>query len=495
VPDPMNVVYLVTDQHRWDILGCSGHPMVQTPNIDALAAEGTRFTNAFTPSAICTPARASLFTGLFPTAHGMTANVSPQEDLAGWQRGADFPEGVRTLGDMLRGVELFYFGKWHIGSGVPSAYGFRGHDFPGYGFPGAGLYRDFAFDLSPGERNRYAQWLAEKGFEVPAVREAMHGQNPRMRRQELKALLTGPPEASVPHFLVDDAVRMLRADRGAGKPFFAWLNFWGPHSPCLVPEPYYSMYRPEDIPVDPAFAEGFEGKPTYFRMVSQMWGLDELEWSGWQEIIARYYGYVTLIDHCIGRFLDGLRGLGLYENTLIVFTSDHGDCLGAHRLFEKGAFMYDAIYRIPLVARHPAPARRGATCDEFVYFHDLCPTAVEAATGRAPDFGFQSQSILAQMRGEKAPTGRDHVFGEFTKHFCPFPQRMVRTRTHKFIFNAAAEGELYDLERDPHELHNVNRDPAYAQVKRELMAVLEREMQARDDPLLRWYGSMDWRKY
>jgi len=479
----LNIVYILTDQHRWDMTGCYGNELVRTPNIDALAAQGVRFDNAFTPSAICTPARASLFTGLFPCGHGVKANP---------EHGGGAPlrikQGVKTLVEYLPGYEYFHLGKWHVeGERLPSDFGAKGHDFSSYGFPGSGLYKNFVFPEGPLHGNRYAEWLAGKGFAVPEVSEAFFGNNPNLQCQELRGKLNGPAEASIPHFIVDEGIRLLRDERDAANPFFLWMNFWGPHTPCVIPEPYYSMYPPESIPMDPGFEDGLGDKPTHYRHISQMWGVHDMAWRDWQEIIARYYGYISLIDACIGRFIDCLKTSGLYDRTLIVFTADHGDAMGAHRLIEKGEFMIDETYRIPMIGCHPEVQCPGTTCDEFVYFHDLCATAAEVATGQAPDMGVHSQSILPLMRGEKGSTGRDFVYGEFTAHFCQFPQRMVRTRTHKFIFNAPSRGELYDLGRDPHEIDNLIDSASHAAVKRELIAMLHAQMKALDDPILKWF--------
>lgn len=484
--DTPNIVYILTDQHRWDMIGCYGNPVVKTPNIDALAAQGIRFDHAFTPTSICGPARASLFCGLFPSAHGVTGN---SEHAYRGREPLDIRPGIKKLTDYLPGYDYFHLGKWHAEeSKMPSDYGAKGHDFDGYGFPGSGVYRNLAFAEGPARPNRYSEWLREKGFEFQHVSEGFCGNNPNLKIQELRAKLSGPAEASIPHFIADEAIRLLQDERRPDTPFFAWLNFWGPHTPCVIPEPYYSMYDPESIPVDPSYETGLTGKPKHYEHISEMWGVHDLDWSGWQQIIARYYGYISLIDDCIGMVLDSLSSAGLDDETVVVFTADHGDAMGAHRLIEKGEFMFDETYRIPMIARHPEVQNPGSVCSEFVYLHDLCPTAAEIATGVAPDLSGHSQSILPLMRGEHASTGRDFAFAEFSGHFSPFPQRMLRTRTHKLVFNACSRGELYDLTIDPHEVQNVIDAPSYALVKRDLIGKLEQQMKQFNDPLLTWFG-------
>jgi arylsulfatase A-like enzyme len=478
----LNVVYIVTDQHRWDMLGCYGHPLVKTPAIDRLAHEGVRFTHAFTPTAICGPARASLFTGLVPTQHGIVGN---SESAAGGGVATLRPD-TGTMVDFTPGYDHVLCGKWHADDGrLPRDCGFRGHNFAGYGFPGSGVYEGLAFDQGPGEENRYRDWLAEKGAAPQVVTEGFCGNNPRLQCQELRGRLSGPAEHSIPHFLADEACRQIDEARD---PFLLWMNFWGPHTPCVIPEPYYSMYDPASIAEDPAFADDLSGKPIHHRYIAEMWGVYDLNWPEWQEIIARYFGYITMIDDCVGKVLDHLEARGLMEQSLIVFTADHGDAMGAHRLIEKGEFMYDETYRIPLIARHPQCQQPGTVNDEFVYLHDLCPTAADVAGQAAPDLG-QAKSVLPLMRGDAgAASGRDYAYGQFTRHFMSLDQRMLRTRTHKLVYNAPAVGELYDLVRDPHELENRIDDPAYAAVKAQLLDLLEQEMRQLNDPKLGWFS-------
>lgn len=486
MPPPLNILLIVTDQHRWDALGAYGNALCPTPHIDRLAREGVLFRNAFTPTALCGPARASLFTGLMPHNHGVVGNSEKHSRMGS---PADMAPDVQGITRFLSGTGHvpYLLGKWHAEeTRVPSDFGFRGHDFKGYAHPGAGTWRNFRFNLAPQAGNPYRDWLEEQGLEPPNVARSFQGDNPGCQDQELYALLDGPEEASIPWFLADEATRCMGEAAGEGRPFFAWVNFWGPHTPCVVPEPYFSMVDPATIPPDPAFAETFSGKPEIQRTLSKMWGLHNAPWETWREIVARYYGYVAQIDNMVGRMVGWLEGQGLLGSTVVIFTSDHGDAMGAHRLIEKGEFMYDETYRIPLVVRHPHCAAPGGECDAFVYFHDLCPTVAEIAGGRVPDAP-DSRSILEQCLNPSADTGREFAYAQFTRHFVQFNQRMVRTRTRKLVFNSASVSELYDLERDPLELANRFEDPAYALDKRALLGMLEGEMERLGDPMLGWF--------
>ncbi len=480
-----NIIYIMTDQHRFDMLGAYGNTIVKTPNIDSLRDDGILFTNAFTPTAICGPARTSVFTGRVPTAHGVVRNA--EENVFGRAKADPFPQ-IPVITDFLNGYEKIYLGKWHIAeTKLPRDYGFKGHNFAHYGFPGSGFYKNLVFDQGPGEENEYRDWVLRKGFAVPEVSEQFFGNNPNLRVQELRAKLDCPTEATIPFYLADEAIRYTEEAVQSGKPFFLWLNFWGPHTPCMVPEPYYSMYDPSSIPEDPAFNEQFTDKPVHQKHVSQMWGVYDLPWREWQKIIARYYGYITLIDEQIGRFVKFLKDRDIYDNSVIVFTADHGDAMGSNRLIEKGEFMYDTSYRIPMIVKPADQRGNRRTCGEFVYLHDLFPTAIETAGEVPPDLD-QAESLLPLITGKKESNGREYVYAQFTAHFTDFHQRMLRTRKHKFIFNGPAEGELYDLEKDPLEMTNLISDPAYGRIKKKLAEMLAEEMKKLNDPVLKWFS-------
>ena len=475
-----NVVVLMSDQQRLDTVSCYGlNEVCRTPHIDALAARGIRFDSAFTPTAICSPARASFYTGLYPHKHGVTAN------------GLCLREGVRGLNHYLdeAGYRCGYAGKWHVDEQTgPTGYGFAGQDFMGYAFPGADLLPGLQFGAKPRGHNPYADYLKERGFDPPpTVSHRFVGTNPSNQAQEMFALHEGPVESCIEYFVAEEATRVLDEVATGEEPFFLWANFWGPHSPSLVPEPYFSMYDPKAIPEHPGYAETFEKKPYRQQLIEKLWGLGDYGWEGFQEIAARYFGHCTLIDDMVGRVVAHLERLGVLDDTIIVYTSDHGDCLGAHKLIEKGEFMYDEIYRIPLVIAHPDCQAPGTACDEFVYLHEIMLSSLDAAGLDIPS-DLDGQSFLPAMEGRPFANGREEVYCVFDRHFTVANQRMVRTRTHQFTFNSGDPGELYDLQRDPYQLDNVYGDPAYEAVRQDLMGRMDRYMEELGDPLRGWFG-------
>ena len=475
-----NVVVLMSDQQRLDTVSCYGlNEVCRTPHIDALAARGIRFDSAFTPTAICSPARASFYTGLYPHKHGVTAN------------GLCLREGVRGVNHYLdeAGYRCGYAGKWHVDEQTgPTGYGFYGKDFLGYSFPGGDLLPGLQFGGKLRSHNHYADYLKERGFDPPpTVSHRFVGTNPSNQAQEMFALHEGPVESCIEYFVAEEAKRVLDEVATGEEPFFLWANFWGPHSPSLVPEPYFSMYDPKAIPEHPGYAETFEKKPYRQQLIEKLWGLGDYGWEGFQEIAARYFGHCTLIDDMVGRVVAHLEQLGVLDDTIIVYTADHGDCLGAHKLIEKGEFMYDEIYRIPLVIAHPDCEAPGTACDEFVYLHEIMLSSLDAAGLDVPA-DLDGQSFLPAMEGRPFANGREEVYCVFDRHFTVANQRMVRTRTHQFTFNSGDPGELYDLQRDPYQLDNVYGDPAYEAVRQDLLGRMDRYMEELGDPLRGWFG-------
>ena len=474
-----NILLILSDQQRIDTVSAYGlNDICRTPNIDKLAERGVRFSNAFTPSAICSPARASLFTGLYPHKHGVMRNYEC------------INEGVKCLTDYLdlTDYKYGYAGKWHVDEKRgPTDFGFIGKDFVGYAFPGSRVLPGLQFDLPPNNTpNYYEVYLREKGFDNVSVKNRFVGTNPTNQEQEMFALHDGPVESCIEYFVADEAVRVIDEIKDNNDPFFMWVNFWGPHSPSLVPEPYYSMYNPTDIPEHPSYCEQFDKKPYGHKLIEKLWGLSDYGWRGFQEISARYYGHCTLIDDMVGKIVGHLNDKGLTDNTIIIYASDHGDCMGAHKLIEKGTFMYDEIYRIPLIVQHPRGKKPGSVNEDFVYLNEIMNTIVEVATGEEPD-GLDGRSILPQIMGADWSNGREEVFCTFEEHFFAANQRMIRTRKHQFTFNPGDRGELYDLDNDPFQLNNVYEDAAYESVRQDLMLRMENYMKELNDPQYQWF--------
>ncbi|MDT0301364.1 sulfatase-like hydrolase/transferase [Streptomonospora wellingtoniae] len=467
----MNLLFLMTDQHRVDTLGCYGNPHVATPNIDRLASSGTRFDRCYTPTAICTPARASLLTGQAPFRHRLLANY---ERNVGYLE--DLDENVFTFPEALReqDYQLGLIGKFHGGTHRNAAsYGFDGPDMQGW--------------HNPVDHPGYLAYLQERGLPPYRITDPVRGTTPNGNPGNLLAArLQQPVEATFEHYLATRAVEQLDKYAADGRPFFLATHFFGPHLPYLLPDEYYDLYDPDLVELPPSIAETFDGKPGVQRNYSAHWTFDTMPIEVTRKLIAVYWGYVTLIDEQIGRILDRVDELGLSEDTSVFFTADHGEFTGAHRLHDKGPAMYEDIYRIPGIVRVPgAPPQ---VRDEFVTLTDCTATLLQLA-GCDTSAAVDSRSLLPLVRGER-PDWPEELLAEFHGHHFPYPQRMIRDDRYKLIVNPESVNELYDLHEDPHELSNRYTHPELAPTRRRLMRRLYDLLRDRGDNFYHWMTSM-----
>lgn len=423
-----NIILFLTDQLRRDALGCYGNEICQTPHLDALANEGVQFDQAYTTSPVCSPARASLMSGLYPHNHGVMLNthIGPA-----WSRGlsTDVPTFSRLLKDA--GYVLDYAGKWHVHQDIgPEEFGFDRHVVGG----GRG-------EIVPG---------SELTVEFPGSSFPVAGTS-ALPKEEYKTWK-----------VTDDGIGMLRERAGGDEPFFLRIDATAPHFANIVPEPYASMYDPETIPPWPNFDESFEGKPAAHLRKHQEWHLEDKDWCWWQKVIAKYYGDVSLIDTCVGRVLEAIREAGIEDNTIFIFSTDHGDSTGSHKHFEKAGTMYDEVFRIPLLVKMPGGA--SGKVSQFVRLMDLMPTFVEWGGGEIPE-SIDSRSLVPLLEGDSPDDWPDSVYCESHGEVWGYSSmRMVRTDKWKYVYTPHDVDELYDLEADPGEMMNRIDDENYADV-------------------------------
>jgi arylsulfatase A-like enzyme len=476
VTKPTNILFLMTDQHRVDTLGAYGNRLAATPALDELAETGTRFDRWYTPTAICTPARASLLTGQAPFRHRLLAN---HERNVGYME--DLPDGQFTFSQALRekGYNCGLIGKWHIGHEKRAAdFGFDGPDLPGW--------------HNPVDHEDYLAYLDDNGLPPYEISDRIRGTLPNGGPGNLLAArLHQPVEATFEHYLATRTIELLERYavdvREDGTPFFLQLNFFGPHLPYIVPDEYFDMFDPELIDLPKSIAETFDGKPPVQRNYSAHWTFDTMPIDLTRKLIAVYWGYVALIDAQIGRVMAAMDRLGLTDETAVFFTCDHGEFTGAHRLHDKGPAMYEDIYRTPGLLRVPGKPG-GVVRSEFVSLLDCTTTILELA-GIDPAPAVDSRSLLPLTSGDPVPWD-DDIVCEFHGHHFPYPQRMLRTDRYKLVVNPDSTNELYDLFTDPDELLNVYRHPEMAPVRARLMSRLYAVLRDRGDNFFHWMTSM-----
>ncbi|NRQ34747.1 sulfatase-like hydrolase/transferase [Nonomuraea sp. NN258] len=462
----------MTDQHRVDTLGAYGNRLAATPVLDELAGTGTRFDRWYTPTAICTPARASLLTGQAPFRHKLLAN---HERNVGYLE--DLPDGQYTFPQALRevGYNCGLIGKWHVGHHRRAAdFGFDGPDLPGW--------------HNPVDHPDYLAYLAERGLPPYEIHDHIRGTLPNGGPGNLLAArLRQPVEATFEHYLATRAIEMLERYSAEGKLFFLQLNFFGPHLPYIVPDEYFDMFDPDLVELPKSIAETFADKPPVQANYSAHWTFDTMPLEVTRKLIAVYWGYVALIDAQIGRVMDAMRRLGLDDETAVFFTCDHGEFTGAHRLHDKGPAMYEDIYRTPGLLRLPGQ-EPGVVRTEFVSLLDCTATILDLA-GLDPSPAVDSRSLVPLAKGEQVPWEEDIVC-EFHGHHFPYPQRMIRTDRYKLVVNPDSTNELYDLFTDPDELLNRYTHPEMAEVRARLMQRLYEVLRARGDNFYHWMTSM-----
>ncbi len=333
-----NILFICTDQQRYDALGCYGNPHIQTPTIDRLAEDGVLFEQCYVQSPVCAPSRACLVTGQYPSSHGL------------WANGVALPEHHPLVSKALAdsGYECGMIGKMHLAACFGGRTEKRLDD--GYSF-----YKWAHDPTHTSPENDYHRWLRETH---PELYDEVAANGQRVRHQPA-AFDTIPTDAHYSRWASERAIEFLDKGRDEDDPFFLWVNFFDPHHPFVAPEEYLDRYDPDDVP-DPV---GFEGeldtKPPIQREAS------EESYAGFakgyakhtpqeiKEIVAAYYAMVTLIDDETKRILDRLDALGLSEDTIVIFTSDHGEMLGDHQLLLKGPMLYEGAVRVPLIMRWP----------------------------------------------------------------------------------------------------------------------------------------------
>lgn len=465
VPRRPNILWLCTDQQRWDTLGVYGNPFVRTPNIDQLAQDGVVFEHCYTQSPVCTPSRASFLTGRYPRTNRCRQN--------GQSLPADEVLVTKLLADGgSEGYVGGLAGKLHIAACHPSVspVGEPRHDDG---------YSEFHWSHHPAAdwlSNEYAQWLDQQGIAL----EKTPFQGSRYVQT------TATPATSQTAWCADKAIDFIEAHKDADHPWFFSVNFYDPHHPFDPPREYLDRYEAllATIP-QPNYTEGeLDDKPVFQQIDHQnayntpgLYPFAAMDARDHATVRAAYWAMVDQIDAHVGRIMAALRATGQLENTLVIFTSDHGEMLGDHGIYLKGPYFYDPAVRVPLIVSWAGTLQGGRRSNALVELLDLAPTLLDVA-GLGASEGMQGRSLLPLLRGEASLDEHlPDVYCEYLSampwHHDPAPYAtMVRTRDYKIVsMHGLDGGELYDLGDDPDETVNRWHDPDYREVR---LAMLER---------------------
>lgn len=427
-----NVLMIVADQLRYDCLGFSGKYPVHTPSLDRLASEGVWFDKAYTHIPICCPARQSLINGRRPEAFGALWNFD--QGLPVSALGPDQYAWPRQMQEA--GYATGFIGKWHVNPDYdPTFYG----------------YQDYV------SLQEYEVFRREKHGEVAFTGGFMGEADPV------------PLADARTHWMADQAVSLIQryaGDQGGG-PWHVRVDFSEPHLPCRPSEPFASRYPPADVPQWDSFGDPLDNKPYIQRQQQLNWGVEKYEWADWSPMVARYYATISQMDDAIGRIMAYIDQQGLGENTLVIFTADHGDMCGAHGMMDKHCVMYEDILHVPLIIRGPGIGR-GQVNRQLVYsLLDLPPTLAELI-GFAPG-EFHGRSLAPLLVGEALGGWRQEIVATYNgQQFGLYMQRMITDGRWKLVWNLTDVDELYDLEQDPAELHNLIGDARHGEQVQEL---------------------------
>jgi len=451
-----NVLYIMTDQQRWDTIAASGNDLIQTPNFDRLAAGGANFTRFYTAAFPCSPSRATLITGRYPHSHGV------------WTNDTLLDPSVRTLGELSRdaGYDTAWIGKWHLGGhmyGDGWAYRYTVGD-EGLGRETFDLEQTLGEDTSQhgfehwvGGFTHYQQYLRELDLIEPRPGKRVRGNHQTVIEDGHSVI---PEEHFMTAFLAKEAIKFLEQPERAERPFTCCLSFHGPHLPITPPEPWDQMYDRGSIPLPGNLNDDLREKPWRNQRQNRWWVREDWTDEQFRDIIARYWGYCSYIDQWTGRVLDALEARGLAENTIVVFTSDHGEMIGSHGFVYKGAYMYDGVQRVPFIMRAPGVIPAGMQTDALGSSVDLLPTLTGMMGIEAPP-ETQGRSMLPVLSGQ-TDRGREMTVTEMNGTGLGIV--MARTDRYKFAYNWRQRqvDELYDMQADPLELENLAIDPQHA---------------------------------
>jgi len=472
--DRPHVVFITADQMRFDCLSCYGDLNVRTPHLDRLAEESIVFDRAYCSTPLCVPTRTSIGTGQWPHTTRSIINSNRRNENE-WMWGVLGPEHP-TFYERLAGggYDVRHVGIQHIKSDppleerVPKAILISAKDHEDH-MASMGLARDYHGFLGAGEAEKVPIVDFENGRMVakPGWPSPKH---------------TYPFPYAAEHFKDMFFARSMEAQIAAAdpsRPSAFVFQSWAPHPPLFAPEPYFSMYDPADVKLPENVGRWYSGMPPTVMLSSGGIRGCQLSREEWRQPWAAYFGLVTLADACIGRVIEALKAQGFWDDAVVIFTMDHGESLGSHRLFEKMT-MYEESSHVPLFVKPPGGA--GGRRPQMVGHVDIAPTLCDyAGLGEMP--GAWGQSLRGVVDNPDT-TWRDATFGEFNGDQArAYPSRAVFTERYKYIYHFCADDELYDLQEDPQETRSLALDPAFAELKKGLRGRLIRWMRETDDIL------------
>ena len=473
-----NIIFIITDHQAFYGHDREGEYSYKWPHFERFASEGLRLDRAYSVCPLCSPARSSMMTGVYPSSHGILHNT----EEASLPNMSDFDSGQLLYSHYLSqaGYRNAYVGKWHCGNRrLPIDYGIEGWSLPHYGkVYMSDAYRTYAEEHGFGDARahieynlNYPEW---RGQEV-----VLHDPSP-WKFMNGSGILAGPPEAHEEQFVAHLASEILRELAAGDQPFSLVVSLWGPHQPYYPSEEYAAKVDPAMIPEYPSFGDDLSGRPLRYHFHNEIAHRSSAawtDWSAWQEILARCYAQGLQTDAAIGQVLDTLDELSLTDNTMVIWLADHGDAVASHGgLWDKSSSFTEEVVRVPMAIRWPAAIQAEQRSDHFVSNMDATATILDAAGITPPDY-MHSRSLLPLCQEPANTDWSDELVCEHNGHGHLFPQRMMLYDRYKYVFSLHDMNELYDLQEDPFEANNLVHSPEYADLIGDLRQRLIRHFQ------------------
>lgn len=428
-----NVIFLIQDQMQQQVLQPDSACIM--PNLKQMAKDSVSYDRAYTCNAICSPSRASLLTGTLPHIHGMVDCTHTVPEYR-----AEFDDKLDTLTQAFHdgGYHVSYYGKWHIE---------RSHELERFGV------------------DTYQTEKHIPGFDV-TVEDQVVLKTPGYADKMVCGIFREGAEKTEEHYIYHEAMKDIEEQVKKGQPFCTFISTYAPHDPYCVPKEIYDLYKDSDLQLPENYLDSMEDKPAVYRRMRDV--LTALSESDFKMAKRCYYSYCTLVDRQVGRLVQYLKENGLYDNTLIVCMSDHGDMMGAHGLMMKSVEPFEEIYHIPLLMKLPEQMYAGMNADFYINTYEIAQTVLELAGARPLQGKHIGISMVPWLKKEKRD--RHYAFAEFFGQRYAYTQRIYWEDDMKYVFNAFDEDELYDLKRDPFELTNLNHNARYQEQKKMLCA-------------------------
>lgn len=452
VENTPNVLMIVCDQLRYDCLGYTGNTIVKTPNIDKLAEEGVQFLNAYTPIPTSCPARQCLLSGRWPEqpSHGGLWNYDNSLPVRNFE-GDTWTEKLHE-----KGYKLGYVGKWHV-SALKSPLSFGFDDY-----------------ISNAE---YKKWVKTNKIQQGKI---FYNQQDN---KWMGGYVDMIKENNIVYWYKDRVVDLIKKYKSEGAAWHVRLDYLEPHLPCFPIKSFYDKYSNLDVPKWGNFEDSLAMKPYIQYQQLLNWGIEDYSWGMWENYLRSYFAIIEQVDDALGLLFKELEEIGALDNTIVIFTADHGDAAGSHRMLDKHYVMYEEEVHVPLLVKWDNVIKPNSTCDKYlIHFLDIAETMNDLF---GLNFNTSGKSILPILKGENVKEWRRFAFSNYNgQQYGLYVQRMIKDDNYKYVWNLTDIDEFYDLKNDPNELKNLIYDKKYDIELKRLRKELYYELIARKDPIV-----------